>query len=288
MQVLVTGATGYIGGAVAEALGAAGHGVIATARTPEKVRLLEKQGYRACLAGLENPGALARAAQEADGVIHTALAWGESVGAVDRKRRREHAGGPRGFRQAVRLYQRLLGDGQDTRPRRRRVRPARSSSRGGLAAVGRVVQDAGAKKVRGVLIRPAMLYGRGGGILAEFVRSARERGLVRFVGTGENHWTFVFVHVDDLADLYVRALEKAPAGDVFLAAEGPAYTVREVVETAGRAGGAGARAEPWPVEEARRCSARWWRASCSTRSWAAGKRGVCWAGARGAASCRGA
>ncbi len=69
---------------------------------------------------------------------------------------------------------------------------------------------------------------------------------VRIVGDGENRWTFV--HVDDLADLYVRALERSPAGEVYLAASGPAVPVREVARAAGRGG----EVETWPIEEARR------------------------------------
>src|ERR1700686_970797 len=72
MEVFLTGATGYIGSAVAEALQKAGHKVTGLARTAEKAKQLEARGVRACLGDLpktETGGAPARAA---DGVIHTA------------------------------------------------------------------------------------------------------------------------------------------------------------------------------------------------------------------------
>ena len=70
------------------------------------------------------------------------------------------------------------------------------------------------------MIRPAIVYGRGGGIPAGFVESAQKEGAARYVGTGENRWPFV--HVDDLAELYLLALEKAPPGTLLLGVSGPA------------------------------------------------------------------
>jgi len=96
--------------------------------------------------------------------------------------------------------------------------------------------------VRSVVIRPGIVYGRGGGIAADFVPSARETRAARFVGTGENHWPVV--HVDDLADLYVRALGSV-GGTLFHATDGFAYRVREIAEAAGVT-------ESWPLDEARK------------------------------------
>src|SRR6185437_11887225 len=39
---------------------------------------------------------------------------------------------------------------------------------------------------RGIVIRPAMVYGRGGGFTGDFARQAKEQGAVRIVGHGEN------------------------------------------------------------------------------------------------------
>jgi nucleoside-diphosphate-sugar epimerase len=99
--------------------------------------------------------------------------------------------------------------------------------------------------IRSVVIRPGVVYGRGGGAPGAFVAGGRKRGVVRFVGDGRQRWPMV--HVDDLADLYVLALA-APAGTVLNAA-GPSLPVREIAEAAAIA--TGARAEAWPLEEAR-------------------------------------
>ena len=60
------------------------------------------------------------------------------------------------------------------------------------------------------MIRPALVYGRGGSIPAMLTKSARETGATRYVGDGVNRWPFV--DVEDLAQLYVRAVEKANRG----------------------------------------------------------------------------
>jgi nucleoside-diphosphate-sugar epimerase len=69
------------------------------------------------------------------------------------------------------------------------------------------------------------------------------------VGTGENRWPLV--HVEDLAELYALALEKAKPGSLYLAADGPSYRVSEIAEAASYAGGAAGRTQAVPLEEAR-------------------------------------
>lgn len=61
------------------------------------------------------------------------------------------------------------------------------------------------KNVNGLVIRPALLYGRSGSLLAPFFKSASE-GHVWYPGTPAGRFTLV--HADDLADLYVKATEK--------------------------------------------------------------------------------
>ena len=87
------------------------------------------------------------------------------------------------------------------------------------------------------------------GIPAGFVESAQKEGAARYVGTGENRWPFV--HVDDLAELYLLALENAPPGTLLLGVSGPAFRVAEVAAAASRGAGAGGKTTGWPLEQAR-------------------------------------
>ena len=98
-----------------------------------------------------------------------------------------------------------------------------------------------------------MVYGRGGGPLNQFAAMA-EDGVPRYVGDGENHWTLV--HVDDLAELYALALERAPAGTLVNGVIGPPLRVQRHGRGRGGRGRVRLRPQPWPVAEAAPCSAR--------------------------------
>jgi nucleoside-diphosphate-sugar epimerase len=52
------------------------------------------------------------------------------------------------------------------------------------------------------------------------------------------------VHVDDLAELYVRLVERAPAGSVYYAADASRLTQREIAEAATRAAGKDGTVQP--------------------------------------------
>jgi nucleoside-diphosphate-sugar epimerase len=66
--------------------------------------------------------------------------------------------------------------------------------------------------VRSVVLRPGIVYGAGGGIPGMLAR-----GELPVVGDGRQRWPLV--HLDDLADLYLRALE-APPGSLLHAVDG--------------------------------------------------------------------
>jgi nucleoside-diphosphate-sugar epimerase len=50
------------------------------------------------------------------------------------------------------------------------------------------------------------------------IRTARDAGVSRYIGAGENVWSNV--HIDDCADAYLLALAHAPAGSYFYLAAG--------------------------------------------------------------------
>lgn len=60
--------------------------------------------------------------------------------------------------------------------------------------------------VNGIVIRPGLLYGRSGSLLAPFFKSASE-GKVWYPGKPGGR--FALIHTDDLADLFLRAVERA-------------------------------------------------------------------------------
>ena len=246
MRVFVTGATGYIGAAVVEALRGAGHEVIGLARSEEAAGALEAAGGFALRGSLADADALARGAREADAVIHAGATGKPDQGEVDTAAVRAMLdaleGSEKPFIYTSGIW--VLGaTGDRVADEDAPLDPAGIVA--WRAAVERAVLDAAGRGIRPVVLRPGVVYGRGGGTPRMFVSAGRKKGVVRYVGDGSQRWPLV--HVDDLADLYLLALG-APAGTVLNAA-GPSLAARDVAEAAAAA--TGARTEAWPIEEAR-------------------------------------
>jgi len=251
MEVLLTGATGYIGSAVAEVLQKAGHKVTGLARTPEKAKQLEARGVRACLGDLLKPETVAAAARTAEGVIHTANTNDANSARVDAAvvqailKVLEGTGKPFVYTSGIWV---LGSTGENAADEQTPVNPTPLVAH--RPAMEQEVLGYKSRGVRTIVIRPAVVFGRGGSMPKMFAQSARETGAARFVGDGQNRWAFV--DVDDLAQLYVLALEKAPPGSLYNVAHGPSYRVRDVAEAASIGAGAKGKTQAWPIEEARK------------------------------------
>jgi len=247
MTVFVTGATGYIGTAVLRALRAAGHEVHGLARSANAADKLCAAGAEVVHGSLADLVVLARGARAADAVIHLGAtgkadqaevdtaAVGAMLNAVEGTGKR--------FVYTSGVW--VLGNTGDRVADEDAPLDA-TPLVAWRAEVEGTMREAADWGIRSVVLRPAVVYGRGGGTPGAFVSAARRKGVVRYVGEGTQRWPFV--HVDDLADLYVLALG-APAGTVLNAAAGPSIPVRDVAEAAAQANDA--TVEAWPLEEAR-------------------------------------
>jgi nucleoside-diphosphate-sugar epimerase len=247
MTVFVTGATGYIGTAVVKALQEEGHEVNGLARSVEAATKLEAAGAEVVWGSLTELSVLARGARAADAVIHLGATGQEDQAEVDTAavgamlNAVEGTGKPFVYTSGIWV----LGDtGGEVVDEDAPLHPVEIVA--WRAEVEGTMRDAAAWGIRSVVVRPAVVYGRGGGTPAMFVSAARRKGVVRYVGDGSQRWPFV--HVDDLAALYVLALD-APSATVLNAADGPSLSVRDVTEAAAQANGA--EAEPWPLDDAR-------------------------------------
>lgn len=255
MKVLMTGATGYIGAAVARALRGAGHAVHALARSDESAAKVEARGDHVVRGQLRDGEALARAAAVVDGVVHLAMTRDSDPAEADGIATRAVLEALRGTRKPF-LYTAGVWDygdtggtlGDEDSP----LHPLPMFAWRVDAA--RLVL-ASAPDVRSVVVRPGDVYGEGGGLPAMWSTSARKGGAAKFIGSGQQHWSMV--HVRDLADLYVRALESAPAGTVLVGVAGQPVRVQAMAEAASRGAGAGGRTEAWSVADASRALGPW-------------------------------
>lgn len=250
MKVFLTGATGYIGSAVADALQAAGHTVIGLVRSEDGVRRLKERDIDAHIGDLKSAESLIAAVRQADGVIHTASTNNFDAPEADITAIEAILNALEGTNKPL-IYTSgtwVMGNtGENIANEESQIDPTPLVA--WRPAVEQQVLKAAERGVRTVVVRPALVYGRGGGVLANIVYSARENGFVRFIGTGENYWTLV--HVEDLAKLYVQALEKAPAKTLWIAASGSPVKVSEIAQAVSQTVGIPGQTQAWPLEQAR-------------------------------------
>jgi len=245
MKIFLTGATGYIGSAVAEALQAAGHTVVGLARSVEAEQTLKTRSITPARGDLSAPQSLIAALESCEAVIHAGTTNdghkdGDAVVAMLAKLK----GTYKPFIYTSGIW--VLGNTGDT--------PATEESPlnpppivAWRPSVEREVLSAGTNGVRGIVLRPAVVYGWGLGLPGLFVQTANEKGAAYYIGSGQNRWPLV--HVEDLADLYVRLVEKVSSG-LYHGVEGPSIPTRDIAEAASFGAGAGGKTEPWTAEQA--------------------------------------
>ena len=251
MNVLAIGATGYLGSALCAALKSSGHSVLGSARSDAAANALRKAGLEPAAADISKPESLDEPAQSCDGVVY-AVQYdgpdGPQVEAAALQRLVDALAGtgkPLLFTSGVWVY----GDtGERAVDEQAVLNPARLVAH--RPQLERIVLDGAARGVRSMVVRPGDVYGHGGGLPAMWVKSAKDDGASTFVGTGENHWAVV--HVDDLADLYVRMITNGVAGAIFNACDATAFTVREMATVASTGAGRKGAVRSWPLDQARK------------------------------------
>ncbi|TDW51037.1 nucleoside-diphosphate-sugar epimerase [Curtobacterium sp. PhB42] len=217
MHVLLTGASGYIGSSVLRALVAHGHEVTAIVRSDEKAQHVRDAGGHALVGDVTDTEAVERLLHETDGVVHTASAPDVDPDFTATVLRAS-AGTPKPFVHTGGIF--TFGNSTDISEQSPIDPPELTSWRTANEAAVR------ASDVRTTIVAPGIVYGRGAGIPAMFVSDGTQP--VTLVGDGSQRWTTV--HVDDLGELYVLALERAELDGYIVAATGDNPTVRELAE----------------------------------------------------------
>ena len=237
MRTFLTGATGYVGSAVLDALLRGGHEVTALVRDPEKAERLRLRGVHCLVGDLSVPKSYAPAAETADAIIHTALDRSKRGTQVDRQAvetllgsaiRHSAKGHPvcLVYTSAVWVLGNTVGQAQeDAHVEPTPLEAWRPEHEGLVLEAGR------GRMVRTAIVRPGIVYGGGRGIIADLLKDAAN-GLVRVVGEGRNHWACVYDR--DLADLYLRVITTPDASGVFHATDEADECVSDIVEAVAR------------------------------------------------------
>jgi nucleoside-diphosphate-sugar epimerase len=241
VNIFLTGASGYIGGSVAARFLENGHIVRGLVRTEEKASLVRAKGIEPVIGSLDDGALLAREAMAADAVVNTASAdhrpaaeaFLEALSGSGKIFLHTSGSSIVGRRDEGRYGEAVFDENTPIEP---------SPARAARVALNRDILASVENGVRAVVIAPSLIYGEGLGVNPDsmqvpwLIDLARRTGAARHIGPGTNVWSNV--HIRDLADLYLLALQSAPAGSFFYAENGE-NAMRDVCAAIGKTLGYG-------------------------------------------------
>lgn len=237
MRYAVTGATGFIGGAVARQLIAAGHRVVAVARRPDQAGDLAALGVEIVRGDVTDKDSLRPAMTGADGVFHIAAQY--EIGVRDAARMaRVNVDGTRHVCELMRelhipkgVYTSTVGVFSDTHGRMvdetyRYEGPFLSAyERTKWQAHYQVAEPAMRAGLPLVTVMPALVYGPGDHSLIYTTLRLWARGWLKIIPGGI---AYCWGHVEDTARAHLLAMERGTPGESYIIA-GPPATLDEAL-----------------------------------------------------------
>jgi nucleoside-diphosphate-sugar epimerase len=217
LRVFVLGGTGAIGSPTVQKLIERGHQVWALARSENSASKLAEVGATPVAGDIASPERWTARLPRVDAVIHAACDFNSDMAAIDLRLLDTMLPALAAQPNRARLIYTggcwLFGaTGGDVATEETPFRPLPAFA-WMVPQLRRILES---PEVDGIVIHPAMVYADGGGVFSRFARDAVERDAIRVV-QGENvRWPLV--HSEDLAELYLLALEHAPARSSYIGA----------------------------------------------------------------------
>jgi nucleoside-diphosphate-sugar epimerase len=247
MKIALTGATGFIGSHILDALRSREYEVSALVKEDGQAQTVAAKGAEAAVVDLFDGAAVARALSDADAAIHTASPGDTTSADLDAAvvdgaiKAFEGTGKPYLHISGLWVY----GDNTSISEDSPMNPPALVAWRAPIER--RIVEAPG---LRGVVIVSSVAHGDGGGALPGLLLgSPRDAaGNLIMPGDGQQHWSTV--HVADLAEFFVRVLENENARGYYVVGDGANSTVAEITAAAAEAAGASG-AVPGSADELR-------------------------------------
>jgi nucleoside-diphosphate-sugar epimerase len=199
MNIFLTGASGYIGGAIAEVLRNADHDVAALVRAEAETKHLRDLGVVLIGGELELLPSMRAQLADYDAFIHIAQARPNTV--ISDRAAIDTFTALRGhflFTSGVWVIGNNLSADESSSPTPLPIVAWRVPHEELVLAAG------------GAVLRPGCVYGGRQSLCADWFAAAEQKRATQLVGDGRNHWAMVDLH--DLADLYLRAIEQKTTG----------------------------------------------------------------------------
>lgn len=236
MHIFLTGATGFIGSALVAELIEAGHRVTGMTRSDAGAQALIKAGAEPHRGTLEEPDRLRSGAAKADAVVHLAFDHDFSR-FVDNCEKDERAIAALGSalagsdRPLIITSGTGMGSGAPGQPATEDVLD-RSHPNPRIASelAGNALREAGVNV--SVMRLPQVHNPFRQGLITPLIAIAREKGVVGYVGDGNNRWPAC--HLSDVVRLYRLAVEKGEPAVRYHAVGEEGVKSREIAEALGR------------------------------------------------------
>ena len=211
MTILVTGANGFVGGHIVQALRAGDRQVRAFVRDPRRAQRLESLGVELAEGDVTEPETVRRAADGVDAIVHLVAVRQGS----DQEFQRVMVQGLRNVLAAAKqagvgrfVHMSALGTTEETR----KLVPY-------YRAKWENEQDVKTSGIPHVIFRPSFVFGRDGGILPTFTKLARLAPVTPITGAGRQRIQPIWA--DDIAAYFAKAVDHEPATDRTFEVGGP-------------------------------------------------------------------
>jgi nucleoside-diphosphate-sugar epimerase len=240
MHVFLTGTTGHAGSAILKQLVASDQKVTALVRSEAAGSRAWGDGATPLRGDITNVQWLREILPSFEAIVHTASPGDASSATVDRDfaaaaigafagtgKPYIHSSGAWNYGSGSRITEETPFDPPPTN-------------------VWRIENDAmvvGAPDMRGIVLMFGSMYGHGRGVLPTAVAASPRTADGEWILIGDGSQHVATVHVDDLADLVIRALERGSPG-YYIGASDDHPTNRELTEAASRAAGGSGKVRP--------------------------------------------
>lgn len=231
MKILITGAFGYIGRAVAKAFREKGHCVYGLVRKQHQADLILQDEILPVIGDLSQEETYSDILHEVEVVVHCGFSPLKNGPEIDAKLidtvLKNFSSTPHSrsfiYTSGIWVYgscgDRIVDESTPLNPVQKVIwRPSLEE---------KVIQASSAQ-LKTAVIRPGVVYGGVGG-LTQLLFETSEKGAAPLIGDGSNHWPMI--HLLDLAHAYVSVVEKEANRVILNVVDDSTVTLRELLDS---------------------------------------------------------